>query len=99
MSIGIQVDIRVIPKDAWDGMFDEQSKMPTIDCKRYYRIVGGDYAGMIGRMTGVLGGFVVLLVQTRDQWLLAYARPENIKPILRWGLILTNGTTYVEELK
>lgn len=65
----------------------------------YFKITGGRYTGFVGRYTGTLGSFMVLLVQARDQWLLAYVRPENVERVRRWGLVLTNGTNYIEELQ
>lgn len=64
----------------------------------YFRITGGQYAGMIGRHTGTLGCFHVLLVQGRDQWFFAYVRSENLKIVRRWTLNSCNGTNYIEEI-
>jgi hypothetical protein len=65
----------------------------------HYKIVGGKYAGLIGSFKGRLGVRYVLFVQSRDQWFLAYEKPENIKLIFHWELVFVNGSNYVRERK
>lgn len=60
----------------------------------HYKILEGQYRGLIGRFTERFGHFLILLVQGRDQWFLVYVRPQYARPIRNWGL----NNNYVEEL-
>lgn len=64
---------------------------------KYYKIIDGTYKGLIGRIVGSVNGFIVLLVQTRDQWLFAYVNENMIIKLEKWELYISNGTNYIME--
>lgn len=64
----------------------------------YFRIKDGEHGGKIGRIIDKVDGLLVVLVQTRDQWIYVYTKFDNLILIKRWGLKIANGTNYVEEL-
>lgn len=53
---------------------------------KIYIIKEGRYSGLIGRILDRMGPLNVLLVQSQDQWMLAYENDDNLRQIIYWEL-------------
>lgn len=65
--------------------------------KKYYKILEGKYKGFIGRCDGVMGGFIVILIQRYNQWFYCYERESNLIEIKKYTIYSSNNTNYVRE--